>query len=232
GGGRGRAGVEQDAAARRRIVAALRHEGANAIERVGGDAPAVAQAAGELAVIDGATAEGRFGEPLRTAEVTDLLKYLLVHERPLGTQRFLIGRLRPCSWPQANQRSRLGSTTKVNVGSWAEWVGRSGRPLPSKQATSLGQRVWWPRLRGRHALGNCPLSKTKRRAGVGSAALSRPALFSLRSRRKPFRGCPGRGCRTGNLSRRHERPSCGQSACRAGPRGRARGWDPTRSPPR
>src|SRR5512143_2250493 len=47
---------------------AARHEGADAIERVGGDAAAVAQPVGELAVVDGAAAEGRLGEPTLTAE--------------------------------------------------------------------------------------------------------------------------------------------------------------------
>ena len=49
---------------RRRRGVVVGHEGADAVERVGGDAPAVAQPRGELAVVDGAPAEGRFGKPV------------------------------------------------------------------------------------------------------------------------------------------------------------------------
>src|SRR5512143_3253923 len=48
---------------RRRGGGVARHEGADAVERVGGDAAAVTQPVGELAVIHGAAAEGRLGEP-------------------------------------------------------------------------------------------------------------------------------------------------------------------------
>ena len=51
--------VEQYAAPRGRTVRIARHEGADAIKRVGGDAPAVAQTACQLAVVDGAAAESR-----------------------------------------------------------------------------------------------------------------------------------------------------------------------------
>jgi len=47
---------------RRDLGAVLGNEGADAVERVGGDAAAVAQAVGELAVVDGAAAEGGFGQ--------------------------------------------------------------------------------------------------------------------------------------------------------------------------
>src|SRR5262249_30054156 len=66
--------------------AVLRHEGADAVERVGGDAAAVAQAAGELAVVDGAAAESRLREPGLTAEIGDFPQNRVVH----GTiRRFL-----------------------------------------------------------------------------------------------------------------------------------------------
>ena len=67
-------GVEQHAAAGRRGIGVARHEGADALQRVGGDAAAIAQAAGELAVVDGAATEGGFGQAALTAEFADLLK--------------------------------------------------------------------------------------------------------------------------------------------------------------
>ncbi len=56
------------------------HEAADAVERLGGDAAAVAQPRGELAVVDGAPAEGRFGKPGVPAIVGDFLQqFLRVH---------------------------------------------------------------------------------------------------------------------------------------------------------
>src|SRR5450756_1086456 len=79
GQGRGRAGVEQHAAARRRGIGVARHETADALERIGGDAAAIAQTVGELAVVDRAAAEGGFGQAALAAEFADLLEYLIVH---------------------------------------------------------------------------------------------------------------------------------------------------------
>src|SRR5690606_36659776 len=63
------------------------HEGTDAIERDRGDASAIAQAAYELAVIDGAAAEGRFGETRAAAIIGDFLEYFLgLHG--LGVPRF------------------------------------------------------------------------------------------------------------------------------------------------
>ena len=53
------------------------HEAVDAVERVGGDAAAVAQPGGELAVIDGAASEGRFGKSGLAAIIADFLKQLL-----------------------------------------------------------------------------------------------------------------------------------------------------------
>src|SRR5262245_52785558 len=56
-------------------------EGADAVERVGGDAAAVAQPGGELAVIDSAPAEGRLGKPGVPAIVGNFLQQVLsVHD--------------------------------------------------------------------------------------------------------------------------------------------------------
>ena len=61
-------------------VAVGRHEAADAVERLGGDAAAVAQPAGELAVVDRAAAEGRFGQAGLPAIVGDFLQqFLRVH---------------------------------------------------------------------------------------------------------------------------------------------------------
>ena len=59
------------------VRAVLDHEGADAVERIGGDAAAIAQAVGELAVIDGAAAEGGFGQAGLAAVVGDFLEQLL-----------------------------------------------------------------------------------------------------------------------------------------------------------
>ncbi len=62
-----------------------RHEAVDAVERVGGDAAAIAQPRGELAVVDGAAAEGRFGKPGLAAIVGDFVKQLLrVHGKRGG----------------------------------------------------------------------------------------------------------------------------------------------------
>src|SRR5262249_2761731 len=60
-------------------AAVLRHEGANAVEGVGGDAAAIAQAARKLAVVDRAAAECRLGETGLTAEIGDFPQDGIVH---------------------------------------------------------------------------------------------------------------------------------------------------------
>ena len=75
---RGRA-LDHQRARERGLVAMARHEAADAVERLGGDAPAVAQAACELAVVDGAAAEGRFRQAHLTAEIGDFLQDDIVH---------------------------------------------------------------------------------------------------------------------------------------------------------
>src|SRR5437870_3489826 len=52
-------------------------EGADAVERVGGDTAAVAQSCGELAVIDRAPAEGRLRESGMPAVVGNFLQQIL-----------------------------------------------------------------------------------------------------------------------------------------------------------
>ena len=74
-----RVGVEQQAAARRYAIGIARHEGTDAVEGVGGDAAAIAQAAGKLAVIDRAAAESGFRQAAAAAKFADLLEDLLVH---------------------------------------------------------------------------------------------------------------------------------------------------------
>src|SRR5262249_17903250 len=71
---------------RRRCLVAL-HETADAIERLGGDAAAVAQSRGELAVVDSTAAEGRFRQSAVPTVIGDLLQqFLRVHGR--GTPEF------------------------------------------------------------------------------------------------------------------------------------------------
>ena len=60
------------------------HEGTDAVERLGGDAAAVAQPRCQLAVVDRAPAEGQFGEPGLAAVVGDFdQQFLGVHGRRL-----------------------------------------------------------------------------------------------------------------------------------------------------
>jgi hypothetical protein len=69
-------------AAGRRTVGVAGHEGADALKRVGCDTAAIAQTAGELAVVDGASPECRLRQPALAAEFADLLEDLLVHGVP------------------------------------------------------------------------------------------------------------------------------------------------------
>src|SRR5215203_1045802 len=57
--------------------AVARHEAADAIECFGGDAAAVAKAAGELAVVDRAPAEGGFSQTSLPAIIGNFLQQLL-----------------------------------------------------------------------------------------------------------------------------------------------------------
>ena len=71
---------------RLRRAAVVLDKGADAIDGVGGDPPAIAQPRGELAVIDGAPPERGFGKPGLPAIGGDFLKQLL-----RGHRRFLVG---------------------------------------------------------------------------------------------------------------------------------------------
>ena len=71
------------------------HEAMDAIERIGGDAAAVAEPRGELAVIDGPASEGRFGKSGLPTIVGDFLEQLLgVH----GTPRPEVSSTRACEF--------------------------------------------------------------------------------------------------------------------------------------
>jgi hypothetical protein len=70
-----------------------RHERADAIERLGGDAPAIAQPAGELAVIDCAPTEGRFSEPGLASIIGNFLQQILCAHRARFPWTFLVRRL-------------------------------------------------------------------------------------------------------------------------------------------
>ena len=75
-----RVGAFDDRRARRRalVLGWVRlHETVNPIERVGGDAAAIAQPRRELAVVDRAAAEGGFGQAGAPAIIGDFRKQLL-----------------------------------------------------------------------------------------------------------------------------------------------------------
>ena len=101
-----RRALDHQRARQRRLALMARHEAADAVERLGGDAPAVAQAAGELAVVHGAAAEGRFGKAALAAEIGDFLQDGVVHGR---VPRWLVRR---GALAQANQVDTFRSTTK------------------------------------------------------------------------------------------------------------------------
>src|SRR5262249_60021806 len=76
GGGDVAGGGDRGGAAANR-GAVFGHEGADGVERMGGNAPAVAQPAREFAVVDRAPAEGRLGKPGLAAIVGNFLQQLL-----------------------------------------------------------------------------------------------------------------------------------------------------------
>ena len=132
------------------------HEAVDAVERVGRDPTAVAQPRGELAVIDGAASERRFGKSGLAAIVGDFLKQLLgVHGTPLPIG-FLDQGARPF-WdcfarvPQgrANQLGRRGSTTKlptIRVGKMMGYISRWARQrlrgrFPPRRPRTFGARL-------------------------------------------------------------------------------------------
>src|SRR5215472_6482348 len=96
------------------------HEAADAVERLGGDAAAVAQPRGELAVVDGAPAERRFRKSAVPAIVGDFLQQVLrLHGLYASTFRSDLRAPRlETAWegrrnrPTANQARRCPSTTK------------------------------------------------------------------------------------------------------------------------
>src|SRR5262249_3499790 len=116
---------------RRRAV--VLHETADAIERLGGDAAAVAQPPGELAVVDGAAAEGRFRKAAMPAVVGDLLQqFLRVHG--LEALRFRSKPARAAlpgtasvrrNQATANQARARGSTTKRPTARVGRLMGQS-----------------------------------------------------------------------------------------------------------
>src|SRR5262249_41733395 len=113
--------LEQDTAARRGAIRIAGHERPDAIERVSRDAAAIAQAAGQLSVVDGAAAEGRLGEPARTAEFADLLENLFVHAGVSSAA--LDGR-----WSRANQLRQKTSTTNKTLGKMGKVGGQIAHP--------------------------------------------------------------------------------------------------------
>ena len=146
---RGRRRVEQHAAARRHSVGVARHETADAFQSIGGDAPAIAQAVGELAVVHRAAAEGGFGQAALAAEFADLLQDLIVHDGA-SSRLALSGRL----MAKGTKSARRRQLEKLSYERWAKWVGL---------AHYLKYMIFTPRLRNigyrRNNWGNFPLYK-------------------------------------------------------------------------
>src|SRR5215475_2806853 len=125
------------------------HEAADAVERLGGDAAAVAQPRGELAVVDGAPAEGRFRKSAVPAIVGDFLQQVLrVHGLYASTFRsdLRVPRL-GTAWegrrnrPQRTKRADVSQPQKVPLHRWeAKWdvSQRQKGPILSTRG-----RGWW-----------------------------------------------------------------------------------------
>src|SRR5262245_25944211 len=170
--------LEQKATARRSAVRIARHEGADAIERVGRDTSAVAQTTCELAVVDRTAAEGRFGEPPRAAKLADLLEDLFVHGAlPAGSHWS-----EPTPVPAVNCKYVIG---KGGQGRWA------GGPL---MILAILATLIWPRNGTTH-WGHCLGGTVPTIAQVcGQSGYRLPPLCRasrrLRCRRKPSRSRP------------------------------------------
>src|SRR5262245_3085349 len=125
------------------------HEAADAVERLGGDAAAVAQPRGELAVIDGTPAEGRFRKSAVPAIVGDFLQQVLrVHGLYASTFRsdLRVPRL-GTAWrgtgtgPQRTKRADVRQPQKVPLHRWeAKW---DISQLQKGPILSTRGRGWW-----------------------------------------------------------------------------------------
>ena len=136
--------LDHQRARERGLVAMARHEAADAVERLGGDAPAVAQAACELAVVDGAAAEGRFRQAHLTAEIGDFLQDDVVHGG------FLVARsLRALDEIVLPRRALVNHKRSHQVRGQKPWVLAKIRGYASV--------IWRPRPSRWDILGNCPL---------------------------------------------------------------------------
>src|SRR6516164_351025 len=208
--------LEQKAAARGSAVRIARHEGMDAIERVGRDTSAVAQTACELAVVDRTAAEGRFGEPPRPAKLADLLENLFVHEAlPAGSQAAVMATSEPTPIPAVNYKYAIG---KRGQGGWAACPPIKDPIFRQKMLTNSGLRL------GTTRRWNMAHPHGQARGHCGQAPCRLPVDRRLRSRRKPSRSRPARGCRSGRSAFRPWFP-CGRRASRAGRMGPASGWD-------
>src|SRR5262249_33808247 len=109
-------GPFDDQRTRERWLALMaRHEAANAVECLGGDAAAVAQAACELAVGDCASPESGFGKPGLAAEIGDFLQDCVIH----GTSSRWSVRREPCD--KRFKSTLTGQPQKIPLAEWEDW---------------------------------------------------------------------------------------------------------------
>src|SRR5262245_36579561 len=135
------------------------HEAADAVERLGGDAAAVAQPRGELAVVDGAPAEGRFRKSAVPAIVGDLLQQVLrVHGLYASTFRsdLRVPRGRGAgTGPQRTKRADVRQPQKVPLPRWeAKWDIPQRQKGPVLSTRRHGWRAASPEICG--AVGSIP----------------------------------------------------------------------------
>ena len=123
--------LKQHTPPRRRALRVASHEGTNSLERVGGDAAAIAQPARQLAVIHGAAAESQFGKSARAAKFADLLENLLVHGDVSSSA--LTGR---CG--RANQVSLFSSISKTT----SRKVGTVGGQFAHQKVVCFRHIAW------------------------------------------------------------------------------------------
>src|SRR5262245_41512046 len=152
------------------------HEAADAVERLGGDAAAVAQPRSELAVIDGAPAEGRFRKSAVPAIVGDFLQQVLrVHGLYASTFRSDLRAPRlgdglgggAGTGPQRTKRADVRQPQKVPPRRWEGKWDISQRQ--KRLILSRNRRGWWaasPEICG--VVGNIPQDRGRNPAQAGT----------------------------------------------------------------
>src|SRR5262249_18443377 len=164
-------------------------EGADAVECVGGDTAAIAQAARELAVVDGAAAERRLRQSGLAAEIGDFPQNGVVHAMPPAfpgaPDRGLAPPHTPANVGQANQHARVWSTTKGPIAGMGHHWGKI--PPILKRTFIEMSRIFLEAHSGRAPTcpsesGQMPNAPANRRSYAGRAASTARVIAPVPSR--------------------------------------------------